>query len=289
MDKEIVKIQKEEAKLHAEIKAQAAAKNKSAVENLTRSVVRSRTAVKRLETTKANLHAVTLQLQTSIATMSTASSLKVSADVLARMNKICDVDGVSETMKAMQKEMARCGEAEGAMEKALADPEEELETSEQMAMIWDEMALDVSGFMDVGVAAPPVAAPEVAAPAAKQKAAPVAMEAGPAPPPKPKVEPAPKIAPAPKAEPPPAAAAPSTEQPPAEAAELPPAEPIDPILAARAESLQPPSAPPAGYAPAEAPTAPPAPSFTPVGATAPPPGAADGDDDLMARLEALRK
>merc|ERR1719482_1460410 len=165
--------------------------------------------------------------------MSTASSLKVSVDVLARMNKICDVDGVSETMKAMQKEMARCGEAEGAMEKALADPDEELETSEQMAMIWDEMALDVSSFMDVGVAAPPVAAPEVAAPAAKQKAAPVAMEAGPAPPPKPKVEPAPKIAPAPKAEPPPAAAAPST----AEAAELPPAEPIDPILAARAESL----------------------------------------------------
>merc|ERR1719171_430221 len=53
--------------------------NVSTVQTLTRSVVRSRKAVKRLEKTKANMHAVNLQLATSIATMSTTSSLKISA------------------------------------------------------------------------------------------------------------------------------------------------------------------------------------------------------------------
>merc|ERR1719199_459135 len=124
MDKEIKKIQQGEQKLQKEIRAQAEKNNVSTVQTLTRQVVRSRKAVSRLEKTKANMFAVDMQLTTSIATMGTTSSISISADILAKMNKIADVEGVSDSMQKLRAEMEKMGAAEEEIEEALRDSDE---------------------------------------------------------------------------------------------------------------------------------------------------------------------
>ncbi|CAE8618936.1 unnamed protein product, partial [Polarella glacialis] len=145
LDREIKKIQVDEAKLQREIHDQAEKGNVDAVQMLARSVVRSRKAVQRLEKTKASMHAVNLQLTTSIATMSTTSSIRLSADIMRKMNGIARIPEVSGTMEAMRREMARCAEAEDAIEDALRDESEEVEASSEVQKLLEEMALDQMG------------------------------------------------------------------------------------------------------------------------------------------------
>lgn len=207
MDKEIKKIQQQELKIQKEVKAQAEKNNVSTVQTLTRQIIRSRHAVKRLEKTKANLFSVDMQLTTAIATMSTTSSLQVSADLLAKMNKIANTEGVGASMEKMRSEMAKMGEAEGAVEDALRDSDEEDETATEMQKVLEEMALDVAQFGPLSRPAADVQIPQApeaaqAAPPPKKEA--VAVGSDPAPAPKaPQVQPAPVIPP-PAADQPPA-------------------------------------------------------------------------------------
>merc|ERR1719409_1314178 len=124
------------------------------------------------------MHMVNMQITTNIATMSTTASIRVSADLLAKMNKIAKTDGVSDSMEALRKEMARCAEAEDAVEDALRDSDEEEEAAVEMQKVLEEMALDVAQFgplarpaasVSIPAAAEPQAAPPAAAP--KQLAA----------------------------------------------------------------------------------------------------------------------
>jgi len=196
MDKEIKKIQQAELKLQKEIKAQAEKNNVSTVQQLARSMIRSRSAVKRLEKTKANLFAVDMQLTTAIATMSTTSSLQVSADLLGKMNKIANTEGVGASMEAMRREMAKMGEAEDMVEDALRDSDEEEEAGLEMQKVLEEMALDVGQFGQLA-RLPPVEIPQ--APQAEAgKSAPkkeAVMEGGAPAPKAPQVQPAPVIQP----------------------------------------------------------------------------------------------
>lgn len=263
MDKEIKKIQQGEQKLQKEIRAQAEKNNVSTVQTLTRQVVRSRKAVSRLEKTKANLFAVDMQLTTSIATMSTTSSLQVSADLLAKMNRIANTEGVSGSMEAMRREMAKMGAAEDAVEDAMRDSDEEDETAIEMQKVMEEMALDVAQFGPLARPASDVLIPEAPRPVeeapAKAKAAAVPLGADGVPVPK-----APQVQPAPVIQPPPAA------QPPAE---LPPPG----NMAASSSEGAPPMAP--------------APTENPGYSASAPPAAPQGpdQDELMKRLMCLKK
>merc|ERR1719281_197665 len=58
----------------------------SSVQTLARQVVRSRKSAQRLERTKVSLNSVNLHLTTAIATMSTSTSIKMSAQVMKQMN-----------------------------------------------------------------------------------------------------------------------------------------------------------------------------------------------------------
>lgn len=265
MDKEIKKIQQAELKLQKEIKAQAEKNNVSTVQQLARSLIRSRSAVKRLEKTKANLFAVDMQLTTAIATMSTTSSLQVSADLLAKMNKIANTEGVGASMEAMRREMAKMGEAEDMVEDALRDSDEEEETAAEMQKVLEEMALDVETF---GVMArlPAVDVPQ--APQAEAVQAPPKKEAvleGGAPAPK-----APQVQPAPVIQPPKAA------QPPTDGYDA--SNSISDASASASGAMAPAPSLAAGYSPATAPSAPPSDSTAGV-----------DEDDLMKRLMMLKK
>mmetsp|Transcript_69472 Transcript_69472/g.125253 ORF Transcript_69472/g.125253 Transcript_69472/m.125253 type:complete len:286 (-) Transcript_69472:134-991(-) len=257
LDREIKKIQVDEAKLQREIHDQAEKGNVDAVQMLARSVVRSRKAVQRLEKTKASMHAVNLQLTTSIATMSTTSSIRLSADIMRKMNGIARIPEVSGTMEAMRREMARCAEAEDAIEDALRDESEEVEASSEVQKLLEEMALDQMGPLarakSASAGAPAVPVAPVAAASAAERI-PIA-EGG--------------FAPAPR----PAAQVPA-------AASSVPAPAAAPASASAKES---PSTAPS-VAEAAVPAASPAASAAAAAA-----GAASPEDDLMRRLEMLKR
>lgn len=273
LDREIKKIQADEARLQREIQDQAQKGNVQAVQLLARSVLKSRKAVARLEKTKASMHAVNLQLTTSIASMSTSASLRLSADVMKKMNAIAKMPEVGATMEDMRREMARCADAEDSIEEALREEGEEEEAAIEVQRVLEEMALDQMGPLAMPAALASSAVPAAAQPAAAVPAAPerqavaVGVAASSSEPAKAPAAPAP--APAAPAPPPAAPAAPGP---------LPPAAPaaphVPPVGAA------PPAAPAGGaevgYAPAPAAPAPPA-----------APGAGD-DDELMRRLANLK-
>merc|ERR1719198_2449164 len=161
LEKEIQRIQKEENKLQKEIKAQAERGNVQSVQLLARQIVRSRKSVTRLEHTKANMHAVSLQLSTSIATMTTTNSLRVSADVMKKMNRIAGSSGASDTMGDLRREMARVAEQEEMVEEALHDSDDEREAATEVQKLLEEMALAKMGPLasSSALAEPPAAEP----------------------------------------------------------------------------------------------------------------------------------
>lgn len=283
LDKEIAKIQKDEAKLQEQIRLQAQKGNVEAVQLLARSVVKTRNAVQRLEKTKASMEAVKLQLTTHMASISTSQSIRLSSDIMKKMNAIARIPEVSAVMKDMREQMAMCADAEDSIEDALRDDGEEREAAFQVQKVLEEMALDQMGPLARGAAVPVEPAKAAAAPAPEpEKPQKQAVAIGEAEDDFVKVKPA----------------------------ALPPPAPEKPAAAAPPEVI-----PPAGYggataAPAVPPAVEPAPAPAPGGnadddllrrlemlsgsadpaapATAPTPGGS-ADDDLMRRLEMLKK
>jgi len=177
---------------------------------------------------------------------------------MRKMNAISRIPEVSGTMEEMRRQMAMCADAEDAIEDALRDDGEEQEAATEVQKVLEEMALDQLGpLAKAAVAAPAVqqaapAAPEV--PAAPERQA-VAVGEG-------YSEPAPK--PAPKA----------------------PAPSPDTASASAGSS--------SAYSAADVPKAPEQATVAPSGpapAAAPAPEAAGSsvEDDLMKRLEMLKK
>lgn len=203
---------------------------------------------------------VDLQLTASVATMTTASSLKLSSDVMKQMHGIARIPDVGASMEQMRREMAAFADAEDGIEEALRDEDEEEEAAMEVQKVLEEMALARMG---------PLAAASAIA------AAPVAAS------PDPVVAPPERIAVAVGCEEPTPAAQPQvsrpTEQTPAApAAQAPPTASAGP---SQAPALAPTSMPAMDAPPA-------ATSNTASAAVAPPP---EEDDDLMRRLEMLKR
>jgi len=261
LDKEIGKLQKNEKSLQAKIREQAEKGNVDSVQMLARTVIQGRRAVQRLEKTKMSMEAVKLQLTTSIASMGTAHSIKLSAEIMKKMNGIARIPEVGKNMDEMRRQMAMCADAEDSIEEALKLPGEESEADTEVQRILEEMALDQMGPLARAASSTPQQSPPLAAPPAAQRQ-PIAVgaEEGYA---------AAAAAPAPVSAPvvPPAAPATAAVQPPA-------ATPQD----VHAPTVPAQSAPSASSSPATNQPLAPAPA---------PSGSAD--DDLMRRLELLKK
>lgn len=141
MDREIRKIQAEETKLQRETQAQAAKGNVSSVQMLAKQIVKTRHAVRRLERTKVSLHAVSLNLSTSVSTMATTGSLKISADAMKQMNAITGNIQVSSALSEMRKQMEKTADMEEQMDDALMDSEEDGEADAEVQKVLEELAL----------------------------------------------------------------------------------------------------------------------------------------------------
>jgi len=265
LDKEIAKIQKDEVKLQEKIREQAAKGNVQAVQLLAQSVVKTRKAVQRLEKTKASMEAVKLQLTTHMASISTSQSIRLSSDIMKKMNTIARIPEISETMKDMREQMAMCADAEDSIEDALREDGEENEAAVEVQRVLEEMALDQMGPL-ARSSDPQAAVP--ATPAAPETEKKQLIAVG--------EEDFVKK---------PAAAAPAAAAPPAAPAAPPAApapRPVDDVTS---------KASPAGYAGDKVEDTDPSPAVAPaVAPVAPPVAPAPGsDDDLMRRLEMLKK
>jgi len=171
LDRDIQKIRQEEAKLKKEITAMANKGQVQSVRTLAKQVVRSKKSITRLERTKCSMTAVNLHLTTAIASMSTASSLKMSAGVMKEMNRLMNVPELHQTMEAMRQEMARAEITDEIMEEGFEESDDEVEIDTEVAKVFEELALDTSQFMQAGATLPATAAPAAAAaPAAPEPA-----------------------------------------------------------------------------------------------------------------------
>merc|ERR1719401_2328185 len=88
--------------------------------------------------------AMNLHLTTQIATMSSASAVKVSTAMMKEANQILNVQEMQRTMEEMQAEMAKAQIADEVMEEGFSDPEDETEIDSELKKVYDEVALDAS-------------------------------------------------------------------------------------------------------------------------------------------------
>lgn len=148
LEREIKKIQMEEAKLKKKITVEAQKGNVQGAQQLARTIVRSRKAVERLEKAQASTHALGLQLTTSIATMSMQSSLRFSTEVMQQMNEMSSAGDVSQVMESMRREMDRGAEADELIEEAFHDDDLEAEAMAEAQKVLEEMELDRLGVLN---------------------------------------------------------------------------------------------------------------------------------------------
>ena len=74
---------------------------------LAKEVVRSRKAVNRLETSKAQMNSVIMNVEMQVAQGQMIQRMNDTAGVMMMMNKLAKVEVVQETMQAFQREMTK--------------------------------------------------------------------------------------------------------------------------------------------------------------------------------------
>eukprot|EP00418_Pyrodinium_bahamense_P072328 CAMPEP_0179081308 /NCGR_PEP_ID=MMETSP0796-20121207/36602_1 /TAXON_ID=73915 /ORGANISM="Pyrodinium bahamense, Strain pbaha01" /LENGTH=96 /DNA_ID=CAMNT_0020778693 /DNA_START=1 /DNA_END=288 /DNA_ORIENTATION=- len=91
-------LRREEEKAKREIKQLANKGQFEQVQRMARNVVRLRRCVARLERTKSSMTAMSLHLRTQIASMSSASAVKVSTAMMKEANGLLNVQGMHQVM-----------------------------------------------------------------------------------------------------------------------------------------------------------------------------------------------
>jgi len=129
LDKQIRGIQREEDKVKRSIKAAAKRGDIGNAKTLAKEIVRSRKAVNRLHTSKAQMNSVMMQMENQMAQQKVTGHMTKSTEVMRMMNKLTRVTEVSQTMQKLQEEMTKAGIIEemvdSAMEGLDADEDEE--------------------------------------------------------------------------------------------------------------------------------------------------------------------
>merc|ERR1719171_1626116 len=101
---------------------------------LAKEIVRSRKAVNRLHTSKAQMNSVVMQMENQIAQQKVTGQLEKSTDIMKMMNSLTKVGQVQQTMQAMQQEMTKAGLLEEMMDdamEALDGDDDEAEADEE--------------------------------------------------------------------------------------------------------------------------------------------------------------
>jgi charged multivesicular body protein 3 len=161
IDKQIRKIQREEAKCKIEAKKAAKANEPGAVRILAKEILHARKTTQRLRTTQTMLSSCAMQVQQQLQQLKVMGGLQRSNEIMSTMNNLVRVPELSATMRAMSQEMTKAGMLDEmlgeAMDDVLDDDVDDDELDEEVGKVVEEvMAAKMKGAR-VGSAALPEA------------------------------------------------------------------------------------------------------------------------------------
>ncbi|KAK9820266.1 hypothetical protein WJX72_008298 [[Myrmecia] bisecta] len=148
LERELVSLKREEAKLIKEIKAAANAGNQQGARVLAKSLVRLRAQQTKLHASMAQMRGVKTSIVTASATSTVGNSMATASKAMAAVGVAMDPQKMQQTMQQFSKESAKMDMASEIMDDtiddALDDEEAEEESSELMNSILDEIGIDMS-------------------------------------------------------------------------------------------------------------------------------------------------
>jgi len=168
LEREIKKVKADESKLQKQLQAEGQKGNTQHVQQLARSIVRSRHAVRKLESAKVSMNDLNLQLTTCAAAMSMKHAVRISADTMQGMSAMATMEELASAVEQLQVERHRGSAMDGVLEDAFADEQEETEAALEVQKLLEEFALDRMSLLASMGPAVGQAAPSAATLAARQ-------------------------------------------------------------------------------------------------------------------------
>merc|ERR1712014_408068 len=88
------------------------------------------------------MNSIVMQMQNRLSQMKVVGNMSKSADIMKAMNRLVKVEGITETMTALQKEMMKAGIIEEMVDDAMdaADEVDEDAADEEVEKVMDELA-----------------------------------------------------------------------------------------------------------------------------------------------------
>lgn len=133
LDRQILAIQREEEKIKRSMKDAAKKGDKDVCRILAKEVIRSRKAISKIHSAKAQIKSVEYSMNQQLATLRLSGSLQKSAEVMKSMQDLVKVSDVAASMRELSKEMMKAGLIEEMVDDAFEsmDDQEELEEEAQ--------------------------------------------------------------------------------------------------------------------------------------------------------------
>ncbi|KAH9419659.1 Charged multivesicular body protein 3 [Dermatophagoides pteronyssinus] len=149
LDRQIRAIQREEAKVKAELKKAAKRGDRDVCVIFAKEIIGARKGISRLQTSKAHLNSIMMNMTQQLATLRVANSLEKSTDVMRAMQNVVKISEISGVMQELSREMMKAGiideMMEETMEDALGDEELEEEAQEEVDKVLFEITDGVLG------------------------------------------------------------------------------------------------------------------------------------------------
>jgi len=142
VDRQIREIQREEGKITRSIKTAAKRGDHDTCKMLAKEIVRSRKACDRLETSKAQMNSVMMNVEMQAAQGAMVARIKDTTGVMKMMNQLTKVEGVQETMRQMQMEMTKAGIMEEMVDDAMEavdDADDDEAADEEVMKVMTEL------------------------------------------------------------------------------------------------------------------------------------------------------
>lgn len=151
LDRELLALRREEAKLVTDIKAAAKRGDQASAKVLARSLVRLRAQITKLQASAANLRGVATNLTTAAAATTVASSMATATGAMGRMQAQLNPARIGQTAQAFARENARMDMAQEMMgdtiDGALDGESAEEDAGELVSQVLDEIGVDLSAAL----------------------------------------------------------------------------------------------------------------------------------------------
>ncbi|EEB17313.1 Charged multivesicular body protein, putative [Pediculus humanus corporis] len=144
LDRQVRGIQREEEKIKRSLKDAAKKGDKDVCVILAKEVIRARKAIGKIQTTKAHINSVQLQMKNQLATLRVAGSLSKSTEVMNAMQNLLKLSDVSDTMRELSREMMKAGIIEEMLEETFEGMEDQDEMEEEAQEQVDKILWEVT-------------------------------------------------------------------------------------------------------------------------------------------------